>query len=139
MKSKLLLILIFTSSLFSKDLVIVPVSIKKINYKEQVYGHHYKLVQLTSQNIIKYKIKCKEYLNFKALRTNKYRANHYITPNKAICKKDLYFAKSKRVMFNFGALEIERDGEVIRETDQYIKLKNLDGKVEKIYKDGRDI
>ena len=34
-------------------------------------------------------------------------------------------------------IEVEREGSVIKETNQYIKIKNLDGSVEKIYKDGR--
>jgi len=34
-------------------------------------------------------------------------------------------------------LEIEKNAELIRETKSYIKIKNVDGTIEKIYTDGR--
>ncbi len=71
---------------------------------------------------------------------NKYRAKIHIRKGHIICKKDLLKLNAKsanRILFNFGSIEIERDGKIIRETKDYIRIKNENGKIEKIYKDGR--
>ena len=57
-----------------------------------------------------------------------------ILKNRVICKKSLYMTSSKKIKFNFGFIEIEKDGEVLKETSKYIRIKNADGTVEKIYK-----
>ncbi|MEA3497768.1 MAG: hypothetical protein U9R16_01795 [Campylobacterota bacterium] len=134
MKYKLLIIIALVLNCFASETKVVPVSIKSINYKEQIFSNGYKLIQLNTLNIIKYKVRCKEYLSLDKLKQNKYRAKHYIRKNSAICKKDVYISSSKKIKFNFGLLEIERDGEIIKETSKYIKIKNLDGSIEKIYK-----
>lgn len=138
MKYKLLIIVMMSLNLFSSETNVVPISITEINYKEQLFVNHYRLLQLNNKNINKYNIKCKKYPNLLKLKSNKYRAKHYISRNKPICAKDIYEAKSKKIKFNFGYLEIERDGEIIKETQKYIKIKNLDGTIEKIYKNGAD-
>jgi hypothetical protein len=81
--------------------------------------------------------KCKEYLDIKKLKKNKYFAKHYISKNKPICAKDVYIPLQNKVNVRFGNLEIEKEAELIRETKSYIKIKNVDGTIEKIYIDGR--
>lgn len=125
------LLLILPLLLFSKTINVVPIATKSINWKEQITLANVKLIQSNS------KYKCKEYLDIKRLKKNKYRAKHYILKDFVICADDVYVAVSKKIKFNFGFFEIERDGEIIKETDKYIKIRNLDGKIEKIYKDGR--
>ncbi|RXJ99591.1 hypothetical protein CRU98_06070 [Arcobacter sp. CECT 8986] len=66
-----------------------------------------------------------------------YQATHYIKKGSVICTKDIKEFKKKSVVFKFGALEIETNGEIIYQNDEYIRIKRRDGKVEKIYKDGR--
>ena len=136
MKKIFLIFVIFIVNLFAQGISVVPISSKSINYKEQLFSNYYKLVQINDRNIQKYKIKCKNYPDLIELKLNKYRAKHYINKNKPICKKDIYIPVSKKIKFNFGLLEIERDGVIIKETDTYIKIKNLNGKIEKIYKNG---
>ena len=134
MKYKLLIIFLFIVNSFASELKIVPISIKNINFKEEILDKHYKIVEYNDLNKRIYNIRCKEYLTLKELQSNKYRAKHYIRKNKVICKKNLFITSSKKIKFNFGFLEIEKDGEVLKETSKYIRIKNADGTVEKIYK-----
>ena len=134
MKYKLLIIFSFIVNSFASEPQIVPISIKNINFKEEISDKHYKIVEYNDLNKRIYNIKCKEYLTLKELQSNKYRAKHYIRKNKVICKKSLFITSSKKIKFNFGFLEIEKDGEVLKETSTYIRIKNADGTVEKIYK-----
>lgn|GEM_PF-2360643 len=134
MKYKLLIILSLIVNSFAAQPKIVPVTIKSINFKEQILEKHYKIVEYNDLNKKIYNIRCKEYLTLEELKSNKYRAKHYIRKNKVICKKNLFITSSKKIKFNFGLLEIEKDGEVLKETSKYIRIKNADGSVEKIYK-----
>ncbi|MEA3513102.1 MAG: hypothetical protein U9R37_05825 [Campylobacterota bacterium] len=129
---KLILLFFFTIQIivYGKNIQVVPVSNKIINYKNKIYSSDVRLIQINKKYF------CKEYLDIKTLKENKYLAKHYIAKDKPLCKKSVYVPKSKKVKFKFGNLEIERDGEVIKETDNYIKIKNLDGTIDKIYKDG---
>lgn len=129
MKRLVLFSFILTSFLFANGITQVPVSKYNINWKEQITDKKYKLITISDR------FKCKKYLKAGELKTNNYRAKHYIMKNRAICADDVYIAQAKKVKFNFGSLEIVKDGEIIKETSKYIKIKNLDGKIEKIYKD----
>ena len=111
---------------------ILPVSVKTINWKEKIVSTNVKLVKENSQ------FKCKKYLDINTLKKNKYRAKHYILKNKAICLNDVFIQSDKKVRFDFGFIEIEKEAKIIKETDQYIKIKNLDGTMTKIYKNGRN-
>ena len=51
--------------------------------------------------------------------------------------KDVKKYENESVIFNFGGVEIEKKGKVIYENDDFIRIKNLDGTIEQIYKDGR--
>lgn len=131
MINKILLILSISTVLFSAQVQVVPLASKVINYKTKIYSQNTRLIQVNS------KYKCKEYLDIKKLKKNKYFATHYISKNKAICAKDAYIPEVNKVKFRFGNLEIEKNAELIRETNSYIKIKNVDGTIEKIYTDGR--
>lgn len=122
---------IFTiTTLFGAD--ILPVAKKGINYKSKIYPSSVLLVEANG------KYKCKKYLDLVLLKEHKYYAKHYISKNKPICAKDVYTPSTNIIRFRFGNLEIEKMGEIITETDRYIKIKNLDGTIEKIYKDGQN-
>jgi hypothetical protein len=124
-------ILFFISFANGANNQLLPVSTSDIQWKGQITATNVKLIHANSR------YKCKKYLDIKKLKENKYRAKHYILKNTPICANDAYIAQSNKIKFNFGNIEIEKEGEVIRETDKYIKIKNLDGKIEKIYKDER--
>lgn len=110
---------------------IVPVSKKVINWKDTISKDDVKFVEVDKN----YKCK-KEYIDMILLKSNKYRAKHFILKGKPICKKDVYEDESKIIRFNFGSLIIERKGEIIKENDKFIKIRNANGTIEKIYKDG---
>lgn len=120
---------LFLSAFSSVDIVVVATS--DIQWKEQLSLSNVKLLQANKD------FNCKKYLDLDKVKTRKYRASHYILKDRPICFEDAYIPKSNKIKFNFGSIVIEKEGEVIRETDKYIKIKNLDGKIEKIYKDER--
>lgn len=122
---------VINSVLFA-EVKVVPITPKSIDYRNKIYSYNLKLVQVNE------KYKCKEYLDIVTLKKNKYYAKHYIADGSAICLKDVYIPKVNKVKFRFGNLEIEKEAELIKETKSYIKIKNLDGTIEKIYKDGRN-
>ncbi|MEA3316101.1 MAG: hypothetical protein U9Q30_09615 [Campylobacterota bacterium] len=136
LKYKIILLLCLISSSFSIDTQLVPVSIKSINYKEEVNSSKYILVEVNDTNKLIYNIRCKDYADINKLKSNKYRAKHYIKKNKVICKKSLYTIANNKINFDFGSFEIESFGKVIQETNQYVKIRKPNGKIEKIYKDG---
>ncbi len=126
------LLLFISTNIFADGVQVVPITNKVIKYKAQIRYSDIRLVEVSD------KYKCKEYLDVNILRQNKYHATHYIHKNKIVCKKNVYVPVSSKIKFKFGNLEIERDGTVIKETDQYIRIKNLDGTIDKIYKNGRN-
>ena len=130
MKIKIV-VLLLSFNIFANAVQVVPITNKIINYKTKIYSSYVRLVQVNN------KYSCKEYIDIKLLKQNKYHAKHYLAKNKPLCKKNVFLPISKKIKFKFGNLEIEKDGEIIRETEQYIKIKTIDGKIEKIYKDGR--
>ena len=132
MKIKVFLLVIFISNILSADNQLVPISDKRLSYKSKIYNNDLKFVPVNS------KFKCTKYLDMVTLKQNKYHAQRYIRKNTAICLKDVYVPTIKKVKFRFGNLEIEKEAELIKETKTYIKIKNLDGTIEKIYTDGRN-
>lgn len=76
-------------------------------------------------------------LNIEMLQKNRYSVKHFIPRGAVVCTKDVEKFNKESVIFNFGPLEIEKYGKIIQENDRYIKIKKRDGKIEKIYKDGR--
>ena len=118
-------------SVLCAEVQVIPLVKKQISFKNKIYSQDTRLVQVND------KYKCKEYLNIKKLKSNKYYAKHVILKNKPLCANDVYIPLMNKVKFKFGNLEIEKDAELIRETKSYIKIKNVDGTIEKIYTDGR--
>ena len=76
-------------------------------------------------------------LTLKEVQNNEYRTTHYINKKSIICQNDVEIYKKESVIFNFGGLEIEKKGKIIYENDNFIRIKKENGKIEKIYKDGR--
>ena len=60
-----------------------------------------------------------------------------INKNTIICEKDVKGLENEGIVFNFGGLKIEKKGKIIFENSEFIRIKNLDGTIEQIYKDGR--
>ena len=127
-----LLLCTFSLSVFAGEINIVPIANKNINYKSKIYTYDIRLIQENQ------KYKCKNYIDIITLKKNKYFAQHYIAKDRAICAEDVFIPKSNTIRFKFGNLEIEREGTILKETDEYIKIKNFDGTIDKIYKDGRN-
>lgn len=118
--------------LCSKEIDVVPLANKTIQYKSKVYSYDVRLIQANK------KYKCKKYLNLLDLKKNKYYAVHYIAKDRVLCANDVFIPQTTTIRFKFGNLEIEKEGTIVKETDEYIKIKNFDGTIEKIYKDGRN-
>lgn len=76
-------------------------------------------------------------LTLNNLEKEEYIASHYINKNTIICVKDVKKYEAETIVFNFGGFKIEKKGKIIFENKEYIKIKNSDGTIEQIYKDGR--
>jgi len=126
------ILIIFSILIHASDDIVLPISVKSINWKEKITPSNVKIIKKNNT------FKCKKYLDIDILKKNKYRAKHYVLKNKALCFEDVYVQSDKKIKFNFGFLEIEKDGELIKETSDYIKIKNVDGTMTKIYKNGSD-
>lgn len=125
----ILLLFIIINSLFGQS-ILVPISNKVIDWKEKITRDDVILIEANK------KYSCKKYIDMMLLKQKQYRAKHYIHKNKPICLKDVYLNQTKKIKFNFGSLEIEKEGELLKQTDEYIKIRNSEGVIEKIYKDG---
>ncbi len=129
-KFLVLLVLVGSVSLFGE--VLVPIAKKNISSKEKIFSYDVTFVPESKKYF------CRKYIDMNLLNENKYLARHFIRKGRAICERNVIVPESNVVRFQFGNLEIEKEGKVIRETDRYIKIKNLDGTINKIYKDGRN-
>ncbi len=67
---------------------------------------------------------------------NNYLAKHYILKSSPICKKDIYLYKSSKVFFDFGNIVIEKNGKIIYENDKLVRIREPNGKIDTIYKQG---
>lgn len=76
-------------------------------------------------------------LTLNQVQNNEYRSTHYINKKAIICQNDVEIYKNESVIFKFGGVEIEKKGRIIYENDKFIRIKKENGKIEKIYKDGR--
>lgn len=128
LKKLILLLLISTHSLFAIEVVITR---SKINYHEII-----SLSKLAVSDVYKVKKNCTP-LQISDFKSKKLLASRYLRKGTILCTKDIEEYKKSSVLFNFGSIEVERPGKVIFENDEYIKIKRVDGEIEKIYKDGR--
>jgi len=76
-------------------------------------------------------------LTLSDLEKEEYITSHYINKNTIICLKDVKKHEEETIVFNFGGLKIEKKGKIVYENKDYIRIKNADGTIEQIYKDGR--
>ena len=76
-------------------------------------------------------------LTLNDLEKEDYITSHHINRNTIICTKDIKKSETETIVFNFGGLKIEKRGKIIYENKDFIRIKNTDGTIEQIYKDGR--
>jgi hypothetical protein len=123
---KLFLFTILISFLYAD---VALVSTKDLKFKQKLdYG------DLKLQYFDK-KITCTMFDKQKLL-NEQYQTIRYIPKNKPICNKDVKKVIDHKVRVDFGNIVIEKDGEFIGETKDYIKIKKSDGTVERINKNG---
>lgn len=100
------------------------------------YESKLQITQLRVVNVSTLKKACVP-LKLNEVKTNDFITTHYINRNSILCKKDVKVNRNNAVVFNFGAVQIEKKGKIVFENDKFIRIKKEDGKIEKIYKDGR--
>ena len=124
---KLIIFFITFVSIVFADIALI--STKGIKFKQKLeYG------DLQLQYIDK-KIHCTMFDKQKLL-DNPYQAIRYIPKGKPICEKDVKLTVDHKVRVDFGNIVIEKNGEYIGETKDYVKIKKNDGTVERINKNG---
>jgi 5-bromo-4-chloroindolyl phosphate hydrolysis protein len=123
---RLSLILILTSYISAME---VYVSNKRISYQKQITS-----VDFIKKDVKKVKRNCKP-MTYKQLKSKKYYAKHIILKNSVVCQSDVKIINKEKVIFNFNdVFEIEKNGKVLRQTKEYVRFKNHNGKIETIYK-----
>ena len=124
---KILFLLFISLNLLGNKILVSNINIK---YKEHL--NYDNLTIITTNK----KVRCKIF-DINKLNQNTYEAKHYIIKNRPICEKDVKISANKKIRYDFGNIVIERNGEVIGETKKFIKIKNNDGSIDKIYKNGQ--
>lgn len=124
----LFLILILSLNLQAIEVIITNSNIK---YKEII-----NISKLSPANVLSIKKFCIP-VTIKELNDNKYIAKRFLRKGTVLCKSDISIYEKKSVLFNFGVIEIEKQGKIIFENSEYIKIRRTDGQIDKIYKDGR--
>lgn len=109
----------------------VLISKESINFEEKLDSSKLRL-----QNVSEITKTCIP-LKLSQVQNEEYITTHYINKNSIICLKDVRKYQDEGIVFNFGGLKIEKKGKIIYENDEFIRIKNLDGTIEQIYKDGR--
>ncbi len=122
------LFILFSSSLLAQDALM---ALKDIKFKEKVTNKNVILKQVNS-----FAKNCTP-LTLQQLENESYTASHYIFKDSIICVNDVIKYEKESVVFDFGPLQIEQEGKIIYENDQYIRIKKSDGTIEKIYKNGK--
>ena len=122
------LIIFLTTNVFA---ISVLVSKEAIGFEQTIKTSKLRLMTIPSLK------KACVPLTLKQVQNNKYTSTHYINKNSILCEKDVKVYKYESVIFNFGGLEIEKKGKLVYENDKFIRIKKENGKIEKIYKDGR--
>eukprot|EP01155_Anaeramoeba_flamelloides_P005855 Anaeramoba_flamelloidesa1079667_19.p2 GENE.a1079667_19~~a1079667_19.p2 ORF type:complete len:134 (+),score=1.92 a1079667_19:180-581(+) len=128
-KRGLLFILVLNSFLFAGQRVLIVN--KNIQYKEFI-----KVDDVIEKNTYKSLPRNCMPVSKNMLENAQYMALHYIRKNSIICTKDVEKYVRRSVKFDFGSFEVEKVGDVVQETNDFVKIKTRDGKIEKIYKDG---
>ncbi len=118
---------LFTINSFA---VTVLVSVQAINFEEKIDKSKLKVQNIKELNKSCIPLKLSDM-------EEDYVSTHYINKNSIICTKDVKKYKDEGIVFNFGGVKIERKGKIIYENNEFIRIKNPDGTIEQIYKDGR--
>jgi hypothetical protein len=120
-------LLLIINFIYAKGVVI---AIKNINFNESV----------TVDDVIEVEydkhVRCSG-ISINQLKQNHYIAKHYLIKGRPICQKDIQIAKEQIVKFDFGNIIIEKKGKIISKGKDYIKIKKPNGKIEKIYTNGK--
>ena len=111
--------------------VSVLISKESINFEEKIDNSKVKV-----QNIDELNKTC-VHLQLSHIQKEEYITTHYINKNTIICLKDVKKYEDESIVFNFGGVKIEKKGKIIYENNDFIRIKNIDGTIEQIYKDGR--
>ena len=123
----LLISTLSVSQLFSIDVLVAK---EKIKYKAKV-----KLSNLRLKKVKGVRNSCIP-ITINGLGNDHYITKHFINAGTIICEKDIKIYERNTVVFNFGNIEIEKEGKLIGETKRYIRIKKPNGRIEKIYKNG---
>jgi hypothetical protein len=116
------------TSVFAIDVLVTKA---KINFKAKIEINNLRVKKV--KKVFKTCIP----VTLEEISSNTYISKHYINAGAIICEKDIKIHKNIIVLFKFGNIEIEKEGRVVGETKKYIRVKKSDGRIEKIYKDGR--
>ena len=119
---------ILISELFAQTVVVAKESLK--------FGEVIETSKLLEKDVSNIRKSCIP-VTFEDLANKKYVTTHFINKNSIICVKDIKENKEQSIIFNFGGFQIEKKGSIVYENDEFIRFKNEDGTMEKIYKDGR--
>jgi len=123
----LLTVIIASTNLLAVDVLVAKKKVR-LNGKIETTNLRLKKVKRVRKTCIP--------ITVNGLGQDHYIATHYINPGSIICEKDIKMYEKKSVVFNFGNIEIEKEGKVVGETKKYIKIKKPNGRIEKIFKDG---
>ena len=125
---KLSFVFLLNINLFA---ISVLVSKESISFEEKLDN-----TKVAVQNVAEINKSCVP-LKLSELQNSDYVTTHHINKNTIICSKDVKKYENESIIFNFGGLKIEKKGKVIYENKDFIRIKNIDGTIEQIYKDGR--
>lgn len=128
LKLSFVITLLLSTNLFAINVIVAK---SAMNFEEKIDTKKLRLV-----NVATIKKSCIP-LTLKDIQNNEYITTHYINRNSILCQKDVKTYKDNSVLFNFGSIQIEKKGKVVFENDKLIRIKNENGKIEEIYKDGR--
>ena len=120
--------LLTTINLFAVNVI---VSSKTIAFEEKVDSSKIRSEEVAEINKFCIPLKLSD------IEKNNYIATHHINRNTVICMKDVRKSDNESIIFNFGGVKIEKKGKIIYENKDFIRIKNTDGTIEQIYKDGR--
>ena len=123
------LVILTCINLYAIDVLVVN---KSISFESRIDSS-----MVYSKKIVKLRKQCNP-IGVEVLENNKYITTHYINRGSVLCSKDIKLYKENSVIFKFGSLEIEQKGKKIYENDKFIKIKKPNGKIEKIYKNGKN-
>ena len=123
-----LILILFCNNMMAAAVLISKQSIK---FEEKISPSMFRIANIGQLNKACIPLKLSQVQN------EEYITTHYINKNTIICTKDVKKYKNNSVIFNFGGFEIEKQGKIIYENEDFIRIKKDDGSFEKIYKDGR--